>query len=56
MCSDRKSSMGSVNEHDPNEIAKSWRAAAIFMPAEPMLTPTDTIQIEVKRSRRLLFE
>jgi hypothetical protein len=26
---DRKSSMGSVNEHDPNEIAKFRRAAAI---------------------------
>ena len=26
---DRKSSMGSVKEHEPNEIAKSWRTAAI---------------------------
>src|SRR5664279_1899361 len=29
MCKDRKSSVGSVNEHDPNETAKLWRAAAI---------------------------
>ena len=48
--------MGSVNEHDPNEIAKSWRAAATSREAEPMLAPDDAIRIKLERCRRLLFE